>query len=98
MVEKKLRPAYLDTFVPHWLFVDGLHVGYMYCAETEEYTCVHDVNIFPSHRGKGYGIDMVFKSIADKQKPVVLRTSRSLENFYGKIGFEFACTNKIMNI
>ena len=92
------RPDYIKIFRPYWSFVEGVHVGYMYCAETEEYTCVHDINILPTYRGKGYGFEMVYKAIQNKRKPIVLRAGQSMKRFYGKMGFVLACRNKVVEV
>ena len=96
--ERVLRPEYIKIFKPYWLFVDGTHVGYMYCAETREYACVQDVNILPACQGNGYGVEIVYKAIQNKRRPVVLRAGQSMERFYGKIGFVVASRNKVINI
>ena len=88
----------IKIFRPYWLYAEGLHVGYMYCAETEEYTCVHDINILPAYRGKGYGLEMVYKAIQNKRRPVVLRAGQSMARFYGKMGFVIASRNKVVEV
>jgi GNAT superfamily N-acetyltransferase len=96
--EAILRPEYVKVFKPHWLFVDGTHIGYAYCAETADYTCVHDVNVFPSYRGNGYGLELISKTIQHKRRPVVLRAGRSMERFYGKLGFKLSSRNTVVEM
>ncbi len=96
--EKDDRPAYARTFEPLWFYVDGQHIGYMDCAELGDFTCIHDVTIDPAFRGNGYGLEMVFRAIQAKQKPVVGSIARSLQPFYEKLGFEFACATHVMTL
>jgi len=96
--EKTSRIKYIEVFRPHWFFVDGVHVGYMDCAELDGFTCIHDVNIYPEHRKKGYGLEMNYKVIRDKERPVVGSISRSNGDFYAKLGFEFACATRFVDV
>jgi hypothetical protein len=96
--ERINRIPFIDIFRPHWLFIDGVHVGYMYCAELKGFTCIHDVNIYPEHRKKGYGLEMNNKVIRDKERPVVGRISRSVGSFYANLGFEFACATRFVDV
>ena len=96
--ERSLRPGYLAVFQPYWLFVDGAHAGYGYCAETDAFTCVHDVNVLPEFRGHGYGLALISEMVKGKRRPVVLRAGRTMERFYGKLGFAFACANKVVQL
>lgn len=96
--EKISRISYIETFRPYWFFIDDTHVGYMDCAELDGFTCIHDVNIYPEFRGKGYGLEMNYKVINNKQKPVVGSISRKNGKFYEKLGFEFECATYNVNI
>ena len=92
------RIPYIEIFKPYWFFVDGVHVGYMDCAELNGFTCIHDVSIYPEHRKKGYGLEMNYKVIRDKERPIVGSISRSNGNFYAKLGFEFACATWFVDV
>jgi hypothetical protein len=91
-------PEYVRIFKPYWMFVGDTFIGYLHCAETDEFTCVHDVNILDQYRGNSYGTEMLYKAIRSKRKPIVLRARRSLERFYGKLGFQFACTHVVVKV
>jgi len=90
--EKISHALFIRNFRPVWYQLEYETIARLYRLDTPFYSRLFSIVVEPTYRGRGHGTEIIQCEVAAEDKPVHIRASTQLENFYAKAGFKPAHT------